>query len=68
MICAFGKNVNYPNVPKSTATFAPGGSEPFIGRLIGKGIRFFDIEKDKFYYIVENEEEEEWEVHVEKIN
>lgn len=42
-------------------------SPPFIGRLIGKGIRFFDIENDKFYYIVENEEEEEWEVHVEKI-
>jgi len=40
---------------------------PFAGRLLGKGTRFFDIEKDKFYYIVENEDEEEWEVHVEKI-
>jgi hypothetical protein len=42
-------------------------SPPFIGYLIGKGIRLFDIEKDKFNYIVENEEDEEWEVHVEKI-
>ena len=40
---------------------------PIAGRVIGYGIRLFDIENDKFYYIVENEDEEEWEVHVEKI-
>ncbi len=40
---------------------------PLAGRVLGSSIRFFDIENDKFYYIVENVEEENWEVHVEKI-
>jgi hypothetical protein len=40
---------------------------PLAGRVLGSSIRFFDIENDKFYYIVENVEEENWEVHVKKI-
>lgn len=39
----------------------------FSSRLLGRVTQFFDIENDKFYYLYENEDEEEWEVHVEEI-
>jgi hypothetical protein len=39
----------------------------FFSRMLGKVTQFFDIENDKFYYLYENEDEEEWEVHVEEI-
>jgi hypothetical protein len=39
----------------------------FFSRILGRVTQFFDIENDKFYYLYENEDEEEWEVHVEEI-
>lgn len=38
-----------------------------ITRLVSRIVRFFDIYKDTFYYLVENEDEEEWELHFEPI-
>jgi hypothetical protein len=39
----------------------------FFGRIMGRTTQFFDIENDKFYYLYEDEDEEEWEVHLEEI-
>ena len=39
----------------------------YITRLANRPVRFFDIANDRFYYIVENEDEEEWELHIEPI-
>lgn len=39
----------------------------FFSRILGRVTQFFDIENDKFYYLYESEDEEEWEVHVEEI-
>jgi hypothetical protein len=36
-----------------------------ITRIVSRVVRFFDIYKDTFYYLVENEDEEEWELHSE---
>ena len=36
---------------------------PLITRIISRPVRFFDISNDRFYYLVENEDEEEWELH-----
>ncbi len=38
-----------------------------VTRLVSRIVRFFDIDKDTFYYLVENEDEEEWELHFEPI-
>lgn len=38
-----------------------------ITRIVNRPVRFFDIANDHFYYLVENEDEEEWELHVEPI-
>ncbi len=38
-----------------------------VMRLVNRPVRFYDIAGDYFYYLVENEDEEEWEIHVEKI-
>lgn len=34
-----------------------------ITRLLSRPVRFFDISNDTFYYLLENEDEEEWELH-----
>ena len=39
----------------------------FIARMRGAEVDFFDIKNNTFYYLVENEDEEEWEIHWEKI-
>ena len=39
----------------------------FIARMVGAEVDFFDIKDNTFYYLVENEDEEEWEIHFEKI-
>ncbi|MGD2088252.1 MAG: hypothetical protein PVH61_18890 [Candidatus Aminicenantes bacterium] len=36
----------------------------FASEMVGLGLKFYAIDKDRFVYLVENEEEEEWEVHV----
>lgn len=41
-------------------------SEQFV-RMIGMDPKFYSITKNKFYYLVENEDEEEWELHVKEI-
>jgi hypothetical protein len=38
---------------------------PLMARLMG--VKLYAIEKDNLYYIKENEEEEEWELHVETL-
>ncbi len=40
---------------------------PLVTRIVSRPVRLFDIANDHFYYIVENEDEEEWELHVEPI-
>ena len=50
------------------SVFLPKVKEPsFINRMAGKGTRFFDIENNKFYYLYEDDENEEWIVHMEEI-
>ena len=39
----------------------------FISKMFGRPTRFFKFYNDTYYYIVENEEEEEWEIHSIKI-
>lgn len=39
----------------------------FIARMRGAEVDCFDIKNNTFYYLVENEDKEEWEVHWEKI-
>ncbi|NIM10773.1 MAG: hypothetical protein GTO45_02195 [Candidatus Aminicenantes bacterium] len=34
-----------------------------ITRILSRTVRFFHIANEKYYYLVENEEEEEWELH-----
>ncbi|UCH94513.1 MAG: hypothetical protein JSV88_30185 [Candidatus Aminicenantes bacterium] len=36
----------------------------FASEMVGLGLKFYAINKDRFVYLVENQEEEEWEVHV----
>ncbi len=38
-----------------------------LDEVLGRPARFYKIYQDKFYYLHENEEEEEWELHVEPI-
>jgi hypothetical protein len=48
--------------------YLPGVKEPGFGNaVLGRLAKFYKIYKNKFYYLHENEEEEEWEVHVEPI-
>lgn len=48
--------------------FLPKVKEPSVlSRIVGKGTRYFDFDNNKFYYLYENEDEEEWEVHLEMI-
>ncbi len=35
----------------------------FISKMFGRPGRFYKFHRDTYYYIVENEEEEEWELH-----
>jgi hypothetical protein len=35
--------------------------------LVGRAAKFYKIYNNKFYYLLENEEEEEWEIHVEPL-
>ena len=37
---------------------------PFIARMVGAEVNFYDITNHTFYYLVENEE---WEIHTETI-
>jgi hypothetical protein len=39
----------------------------FASEMVGLGLKFYAIDKERFVYLVENEEEEEWEVHIETI-
>ncbi|MCP4151121.1 MAG: hypothetical protein GY757_25480 [bacterium] len=36
---------------------------PLLTQLFNRVVRLFDISNDTFYYMVENEDEEEWELH-----
>jgi hypothetical protein len=48
--------------------YLPAVKEPGVfNEVIGRFAKFYKIYKNKFYYLHENEEEEEWEVHVEPI-
>jgi hypothetical protein len=48
--------------------YLPAVKEPGFGNeVLGRSAKFYKIYKNKFYYLHENEEEEEWEVHVEPI-
>jgi hypothetical protein len=51
------KTLHLPVVKNST----------FAAEMSGLGLKFCAIDKDRFVYLVENEEEEEWEVHMETI-
>jgi hypothetical protein len=45
--------------------YLPGVKEPGFGNeVLGRLAKFYKIYKNKFYYLHENEDEEEWEVHV----
>jgi hypothetical protein len=45
--------------------YLPGVKEPGFGNaVLGRPAKFYKIYKNKFYYLHENEDEEEWEVHV----
>jgi hypothetical protein len=45
--------------------YLPVVKEPGVfSEMIGRPAKFYKIYKNKFYYLYENEEEEEWEVHV----
>jgi hypothetical protein len=45
--------------------YFPAVKEPgLFNELMGRLAKFYKIYKNKFYYLHENEEEEEWEVHV----
>jgi hypothetical protein len=39
-------------------------SPTFASEMVGLGLNFFAIDKGRFVYLVENQEEEEWDVHV----
>jgi hypothetical protein len=39
-------------------------SPTFASDMVGLGLKFYAIDKDRFIYLVENQEEEEWDVHV----
>jgi len=48
--------------------YLPAVKEPgLFNEMIGRTAKFYKIYQNKFYYLQENEEEEEWEVHVEPI-
>jgi hypothetical protein len=48
--------------------YLPAVKEPGFGNeVLGRAAKFYKIYQNKFYYLYENEEEEEWEVHVEPI-
>ena len=48
--------------------YFPAAKEPgLFNELMGRSAKFYKIYNNKFYYLHENEEEEEWEVHVEPI-
>ena len=40
----------------------------FTSQTIGRGNRLYGISNSKFYYLIENEDNEEWELHMTKIN
>jgi hypothetical protein len=40
---------------------------PSMARLNGIDLQIYSIHKNKFYYLKENEDEEEWELHVQNI-
>ena len=40
---------------------------PLMARLNGVDLQIYSIHKNKFYYLKENEDEEEWELHVQNI-
>jgi len=40
---------------------------PLMARLNGIDLQIYSIHKNKFYYLKENEDEEEWELHVKEI-
>jgi len=39
-------------------------SPTFASDMVGLGLKFYAIDKDRFVYLVENQEKEEWDVHV----
>jgi len=48
--------------------YLPGVKKPkYIDEILGRPVRFYKIYRNNFYYLYENEEEEEWEVHVEPL-
>ncbi len=40
----------------------------FVAKLLGQGINFFAIDNGQLIYLKENEDDETWELHIEKIN
>lgn len=40
---------------------------PFISQLLGKGLKYYAINNNRFIYLIENEDEETWEIHMIKI-
>ena len=40
----------------------------YVNTMLGIPAKFYKIYQNKFYYLYENEDEEEWEIHVEPIN
>ena len=48
------KRVFLPNVQK------PG----FVERMMGIGIKYYSIQSEKLYYLFENKDAEDWELHV----
>jgi hypothetical protein len=40
---------------------------PFISQLLGKGLKYYAINNNRFIYLIENEDEEAWEIHMIKI-
>jgi hypothetical protein len=62
------KNTEYkvldPDGQNMKSVFLPKLQEPsFVGSSIGLGRRFYGFHNEKFYFLYENEDEEEWEVH-----
>jgi len=51
-----GNILSTPYMPKPAES-------SFVGKTMGRDNRFYGIANDKFYYLIENEDDEEWELH-----
>ena len=54
-----GKEINSVFLPKPMLA-------PLVTRILGRPVRYFDIDNDQFYYLMENEDED-WELYSESI-